>query len=177
MQCSVAQCSVAQCIAVGGDQFCSQTPVAGSHPLRSFQCQMIGMRIKIVRTFGMRIIFMRILGMVSTKLVIGPLDFVLRALRVLRPCDPCRKNEQFCPFWPISAIFGQFQLCWPILANLNNIWTFFSVTRRSGSDESYLLSHSALASTLLMWPWWVMIPIGDFTDVILITLMTLMNVI
>ena len=39
------------------------------------------------------------------------------------------------------------------------------------------LSKSALALTLLMWPWWVMIPIEDFTDVILITLMTLLKVI
>ena len=51
----------------------------------------------------------------------------------------------------------------------------FSVTRRSRSDEShwlsYWLSYWALALTLLMWPWWVMIPIEDFTDVILMTLM------
>ena len=42
---------------------------------------------------------------------------------------------------------------------------------------TYWVTNSALALTLLMWPWWVMIPIEDFTDVILITLMTLMNVI
>ena len=62
------------------------------------------------------------------------------------------------------------------LANITTIQVnhgnvFFSVTRRSRSDESHSLSdwvsHSALALTLLMWPWWVMIPIEDFTDVIL----------
>ena len=61
----------------------------------------------------------------------------------------------------------------------------FSVTRRSRSDESHSLTYSltdwltesALALTFLMWPLWVMIPTEDFTDVILITLMTLMKVI
>ena len=51
----------------------------------------------------------------------------------------------------------------------------FSATRRSRSDESHSLtdwvSNWTLALTLLMWPWWVMIPIEDFTDVILMTLM------
>ena len=60
-------------------------------------------------------------------------------------------------------------------------FNFFSVTRRSRSDESHFntnwVTESALALTLLMWPWWVMIPIEDFTDVILITLMTLLKVI
>ena len=42
---------------------------------------------------------------------------------------------------------------------------------------SHILTEWALALTLLMWPWWVMIPIEDFTDVILITLMNLMKVI
>ena len=55
----------------------------------------------------------------------------------------------------------------------------FSVTRRSRSDESHLLTYWltdwTLALTLLMWPWWVMIPIEDLTDVILITLVTLMK--
>ena len=46
------------------------------------------------------------------------------------------------------------------------VWSlFFSVTRRSRSDVSESLSQSALALTWLMWPWWVMIPIEDFTDV------------
>ena len=40
-----------------------------------------------------------------------------------------------------------------------------------------LLTESALALTLLMWPWWVMIPIEDYTDVILMTPMTLTKVI
>ena len=39
----------------------------------------------------------------------------------------------------------------------------FSVTRRSRSDSRYW----ALALTWLMWPWWVMIPIGDLTDITL----------
>ena len=63
-------------------------------------------------------------------------------------------------------------------------WIFKGVqhyTRRSRSDKShwvtYWVTESALALTLLMWPWWVMIPIEDFTDVILITLMTLMKAI
>ena len=34
---------------------------------------------------------------------------------------------------------------------------------------THSLSHSALALTLLMWPWWVMIPIEDFTDVTLVS--------
>ena len=62
---------------------------------------------------------------------------------------------------------------------LGQFLTIFSVTRRSRSDESHSLthslSHSALALTLLMWPWWVMIPIEDFTDVILITLMKVIS--
>ena len=61
--------------------------------------------------------------------------------------------------------------------------TFFSVTRRSRSDESHSLTHSltnwlsywALALTLLMWPWWVMIPTEDSTDTTLMTLMTLIT--
>ena len=32
---------------------------------------------------------------------------------------------------------------------------------------TYWLTHSALALTWLMWPWWVMIPIEDLTDVTL----------
>ena len=30
---------------------------------------------------------------------------------------------------------------------------------------TYSLTHLALALNLLMWPWWVMIPIEDLTDV------------
>ena len=56
-----------------------------------------------------------------------------------------------------------------------NFQYIFSVTRRSRSDESHWVTdwvtEWALALTLLMWPWWVMIPIEDFTDVILMTLM------
>ena len=37
------------------------------------------------------------------------------------------------------------------------------------------LTEWGLALTWLMWPWWVMIPIEDFTDSILITLMDLMT--
>ena len=39
------------------------------------------------------------------------------------------------------------------------------------------LTEWSLALTLLMWPWLVMIPKEDFTDVILMTLVTLMKVI
>ena len=57
------------------------------------------------------------------------------------------------------------------------ICLLFSVTRRYRSDEYDSLTYWTLALTWLMWPWWVMIPIEDFTDVILITLMTLLKVI
>ena len=49
----------------------------------------------------------------------------------------------------------------------------FSVTRRSRSDSRYwvilthLLTQWSLALTWLMWPWWVMIPIEDLTDITL----------
>ena len=39
--------------------------------------------------------------------------------------------------------------------------SFFSVTRRSRTD------HWSLELTWLMWFWWVMIPLEDFTDVTL----------
>ena len=70
----------------------------------------------------------------------------------------------------IDKYFLSLYLCRKVLS-----WVIFSVTRRSRSDESHLITYWvtewALALTLLMWPWWVMIPIEDFTDVILITLM------
>ena len=60
-----------------------------------------------------------------------------------------------------------------------NFLYIISVTRRSRSDESHWVNdwvtEWALALTLLMWPWWVMIPIEDLTDLILMTLMTLMK--
>ena len=40
----------------------------------------------------------------------------------------------------------------------------FSVTRRSGSDKSHWLTEWALALILLMWSWWVGIPINDDHD-------------
>ena len=40
-----------------------------------------------------------------------------------------------------------------------------------------LLTEWALALTLLMWPWWVKIPIEDFTDATLTTLMTMMTMV
>ena len=53
-------------------------------------------------------------------------------------------------FWMVSAIF--------------------SVTRRSRSDECDWLTEWTFSLTWLMWLWWVMIPIEDFTDVILMNL-------
>ena len=83
-------------------------------------------------------------------------------------------------------ICGIFLVPWGIqeMANIEilpiipcNGWKLISVTRRSRSDESHLLTEWAFSLTLLMWPWWVMIPLEDFTDVILFTLMALMKVI
>ena len=66
--------------------------------------------------------------------------------------------------------------------NWLDIWnTAFEVYFLASQDAlevmrvTYWVTHWALALTLLMWPWWVMIPIEDLTDVILITLVTPMK--
>ena len=90
----------------------------------------------------------------------------------------------------LSSISLSFQLMFakPFLASQDALevmrvtdWVTYWLSKRSHwlywsdpGEWGYLLE------TWLMWPWWVMIPIEDFTDVILITLMTpmtLMNVI
>ena len=78
--------------------------------------------------------------------------------------------------WAHTAQCNSNQLM-QLRANPKPDTSFFSVTRRSRSDESHWVTYWSLALTLLMWPWWVMIPIEDFTDVILITLMALMTLI
>ena len=68
----------------------------------------------------------------------GPRDFVLRALRALKPCDPRRyskipKKLPFLAFWPFSVIFGIFGDLWHfqwflgflmILGILGDFWHF-----------------------------------------------------
>ena len=68
--------------------------------LFSLQIQTSGFQIKLNRNTGLEIFSYRSLGALraptSSWRPFGPLDFVLRALRALRPCDPCHSDWVVC---------------------------------------------------------------------------------
>ena len=89
------------------------------------------------------------------------------------------KIFNFLNLFLIFVFFFNFHLFFQLFSNLFS--NLFSVMTSQDALEvmrvTHWVSEWAFSLTLLMWPWWVMIPIEDFTDVILMTLMTLMKVV